>query len=323
MQRTRLRRDADLGGYRPPATLGLLAASPRSGAYLRPAQARRCDRFRPQADRPDARSPRPTSQRGGLPTVAVRPVPVRTHRRFRAGRREGRRRPARCSRGRPGTAHRGHGIDPAVERSRTGLGRSRTCGCRPRSPTRISFPDPSGGSFLTKARKDENTKREGTPATRGLGRLQGGSPSRSFSCFRPFACFRGDVPAVAGAQIRAAHSDPAPDCRPAVFRIHGRPATRDGRIFLALRSIAFRGRHNPKTEKSGTAPSHRAILDGIMQSLAIDVAIGRSERWGRATREAMQAYVKLVGEPAEHVRGNEQATKPSRSGRCSRSSATT
>ncbi len=48
-----------------------------------------------------------------------------------------------------------------------------------------------------------------------------------------------------------------------------------------------------------------------MQSLAIDVAIGRSERWGRATREAMQAYVKLVGEPAEHVRGNEQATKPS------------
>jgi hypothetical protein len=48
----------------------------------------------------------------------------------------------------------------------------------------------------------------------------------------------------------------------------------------------------------------------MMPFLSIDVAIGRWKRWGRAMREALQAYVKRVGELAGHVRGNEQATKP-------------
>jgi hypothetical protein len=51
-----------------------------------------------------------------------------------------------------------------------------------------------------------------------------------------------------------------------------------------------------------------------MPSLSIDVAIGRWKRWSRAMREALQAYVKRVGELAEHVRENEQATKPRRVG---------
>ena len=48
-----------------------------------------------------------------------------------------------------------------------------------------------------------------------------------------------------------------------------------------------------------------------MRFLAIAIAIGPSKRWGRAIREALQAYVKCGGELAEHVRGNEQATKQS------------
>ncbi len=48
-----------------------------------------------------------------------------------------------------------------------------------------------------------------------------------------------------------------------------------------------------------------------MRLVPIDVEVGRPERWSRAIREALQAYVKRVGELAEHVRGNEQATKQS------------
>ena len=48
-----------------------------------------------------------------------------------------------------------------------------------------------------------------------------------------------------------------------------------------------------------------------MRFLAIAIAIGPSKRWGRAMREALQAYVKCGVELAEHVRGNEQATKQS------------
>jgi hypothetical protein len=51
-----------------------------------------------------------------------------------------------------------------------------------------------------------------------------------------------------------------------------------------------------------------------MPPLPVDVAIGRWKRRGRAMRTALETYVKRVGELAEHVRGNEPATKRSPAG---------
>jgi hypothetical protein len=71
-------------------------------------------------------------------------------------------------------------------------------------------------------------------------------------------------------------------------------------------------REEPSPAKTRSTPLPRLTDDRRMVLfLPTDVAIGRSKRWGRAMREALQAYVKRVGELAEHVRGNEPATKPS------------
>src|SRR5262249_50138979 len=71
------------------------------------------------------------------------------------------------------------------------------------------------------------------------------------------------------------------------------------------------GSNTIRERKNLGTPSHRSIADGMMPSLPIDVAIGRSKRRGRTMREALQASVKRVDERAEHVRGNEPATRPS------------
>ena len=64
---------------------------------------------------------------------------------------------------------------------------------------------------------------------------------------------------------------------------------------------------------SGTTPWHDVIH--VWNNIIFEYSmfgLGKTdERWGGAMREALQAYVKRIGELAEHVRGNEQATKQS------------
>ena len=101
------------------AALGLLAAPSRQGAHVRPAQVRLCDRSRPQADRPNTRSPRPTAQRGRLPTRDIGPVRVAEDCLFCLNRRRLSRRASRRNRGRSGAACAGGTDDTAVRRLTT------------------------------------------------------------------------------------------------------------------------------------------------------------------------------------------------------------
>jgi hypothetical protein len=100
---------------------------------------------------------------------------------------------------------------------------------------------------------------------------------------------------------------PAPEERKAGRRAGGS----GGRAGPGTGTVGL-GRESREIEKSRTALSHRAIRADIIRHVPIHAGIGRSaQRWGRAMREPLQAFVKRVGELAEHVRGNEQATKQS------------
>src|SRR5437868_3767526 len=71
------------------------------------------------------------------------------------------------------------------------------------------------------------------------------------------------------------------------------------------------GSKSGKRPESGTCISHGDLRSGKLWLGPISVSIWRLQRWGRTMREVLQQYVKRVQELAEHVRGNEQATKQS------------
>ena len=79
------------------------------------------------------------------------------------------------------------------------------------TPTRSRMPDPEGGSVITRARKDENTRRTRFPAARAPVPRPVRRADRTFRAF-VLSCFRDEVPAVAGGQ-RGAEPLPSP-CGP-------------------------------------------------------------------------------------------------------------